>query len=173
MCISMAITSPAWAGPTIKRAADSKASHLTATSTACPARELVGPGTIALFRESERTHAPVRRTVSLGAGRTLVIKYDFTNQGNGTVQLGNLLLRPYSEHDDDVRYQGGYLTVRLFPGSSRGGGCGLVVSGIAEALNEADGRVISREPVFAIYRYQKNTFVHEVGAKEDLFDLSK
>ena len=139
----------------------------------CQTRNIGGGDAATIFQRIEGTHEPVSRAIAIGHDRTLKVTYDFTNQGNGTLQIANLLLRPYSESDAVRRYQGHALDVLLFPDSATGY-CSIAVSGIIETTSEKGDGITARRPAFAVYRLtDSGRFVREVAEQADLFDLTR
>jgi hypothetical protein len=146
---------------------------LVPSKPVCRPRNIGGGDAVTIFQRIEATHEPVIRAIAFGHNRTMKVTYDVTNQGNGTLQIANLLLRPYSESDAVRRYQGHALDVLLFPDSATGY-CSIAVSGIIETTGEKDDGIAARRPALAIYRLAKSgRFVREVAEQADLFDLTR
>lgn len=139
----------------------------------CQARNIGGGAAAQIFREVEAKHAAISHSIPLGHGRAVKVTYDLTGQGNGTLRIANLLLRPYSEADLTARYQGHLLDVMLFPDTVTGY-CSIAVSGIVEVTGEKDDAIVDRRPAFAVYRFTTaGTFVREAARDADLFDLTR
>ena len=91
--------------------------------------------------------------VLLASGHELGCHVEMSSKGNGTVQIGGLMIRSHDRHDDGLVFEGGTLRHQLADVDSDGD-LDLVVSGVAVFT---EGDVEKREAVVAIFIYDRVT----------------
>lgn len=97
-----------------------------------------------------------KRTVDLGDGKRTVVTYGFTHQGNGTIELKNLVLRIWREHKGEgFTYDPAAFRADLAPNTGSRS-CDLVVSGWVTTFAENDS-VTGHGPARLVYRYEAAT----------------
>lgn len=81
----------------------------------------------------------VNRSVKIKTSeyRAFLAKVELTSKGNGTIQLGNLLIRVYDQHDDGVLYKDKELDIYL-QDLTRDGNRELILTGILTITDEED-----------------------------------
>ena len=103
------------------------------------------------FAKADATHASVTDSLDIG-GVKLPVVIDTTTQGNGTLKIGNLLLRLMDRHDDGLVYAGsGVLkldVVALSPGQRA---TALVISGVALRSGDKESDPVVPEAVLDLY----------------------
>lgn len=110
------------------------------------------------FARADATHQAVNDMLDLGAGVVVCARLETTQQGNGTLTVGNLSLRLKDLHDDGLVYAGnGVLkldVIPLFPHRQPGA---LVISGIALHTGDKERGEETPEAVVFIYRLDCST----------------
>lgn len=105
------------------------------------------------FSKADATHEVVTQILDLGAGLRLPVQVETTNQGNGTLTLGQVTLRLKDKHDDGLVYAAdGVLRLDVVPLSSRREPATLIVSGIALHTGEKEGDPVIPESVVYVYQ---------------------
>jgi len=92
------------------------------------------------------------KTFDIGAGVRLGAVVNVDNKGNGILEVGNLKLHIFDEHDDGAVYEGGLLRTD-FAYLSDGKYKNLLICGILVHTHEKTGAPLSREPVMYIYDF--------------------
>ena len=99
----------------------------------------------------------VRRSrLAMGDGKELLMVFEGTSKGNGTLQLSNLLLRIYDRHDDGVLYKDGLLTLR-FEDLNQDGWCDIHVTGTVLLTGEKESDPVLSVPLEVIYQFRPAT----------------
>jgi len=105
------------------------------------------------FAKADTTHTIVAEILDLGAGLQLPVRIETTGQGNGTLTVGNLILRLKDKHDDGLVYAGsGVLRLDIVPLGPRGGPSALVISGIAIHTGEKENDPGAPESIVYVYQ---------------------
>ncbi|HEY7773179.1 MAG TPA: hypothetical protein VIC26_08350 [Marinagarivorans sp.] len=99
-----------------------------------------------------QNHSGIVQSVAIPLGSKLSVEatIEKTAKGNGTIQIGNLLLRIYDVHDDGFVYENELLDFALadLDGDSIKE---IIISGILKSTGEEAGDPISYTPVTQIY----------------------
>lgn len=114
----------------------------------------------------------LRQTVEIASSVKLDAVVEITPKGNGTLTIGNLMLRVLDEQDDGAVYQDGMATVE-FADIDGDGYKDLVVVGAANYTDEKTGAIQKREPFAFVFKYDPKSGSFYQSYKRASFTLEK
>ena len=101
----------------------------------------------------------LRKEVMMATNLALTATIHVTAKGNGFLEIGNLRLKVFDEHNDGTYYEPGLLNIE-FADIDGDGRKELIISGIVCVTDEQTETVLGRNAVVYIYKLQsKNSFV--------------